>query len=180
MSQLRNKLIIRFKPNPDSDALVRQSFRNAVGERRPRGGLEVLSGRSLLSKIDFSKLENEKALVLSQPLISPPRHGRFGVREHTRPACRFDQLSSARAPAAHRQNEVGFLPAQLVCEQGRTGVSAARLSSPKSCSLTTQLQKKAFSETWQAPWKLDPAGSGWPECGTGEDAYATLGSQLPT
>jgi hypothetical protein len=45
MSQLRNKLIIRFKPNPDSDALVRQSFRNAVGERRPRGGLEVLSGR---------------------------------------------------------------------------------------------------------------------------------------
>jgi hypothetical protein len=42
---LRNKLAVRFKFNPDSAALVRQSFWNADGEKRPRGGLEVLSGR---------------------------------------------------------------------------------------------------------------------------------------
>jgi hypothetical protein len=31
--------------NADSAALVRQSFRNTDAEKRPRGGLEVLSGR---------------------------------------------------------------------------------------------------------------------------------------
>jgi len=53
--------------------------------------------------------------------------------------------------------------------------------------------RDAHPTLWQppeAPQKLDPAGSGWPECGTGETrlrqglvgqaAYATLGSQLPT
>ena len=44
-SELRNKLTIRFKLNPDSTALVRQSCRNADAERRLRRGLEVLSGR---------------------------------------------------------------------------------------------------------------------------------------
>jgi len=46
------------------------------------------------------------------PLILPPGHKRLGVREHTRPACRFDRLSSARASVLHRRNEVGFLPAR--------------------------------------------------------------------
>jgi len=52
-----------------------------------------------------------KAMVWSQPLIFPPRHERLGVREHTRPACRFEQLSSARLSVVHRRDEVGFLPA---------------------------------------------------------------------
>ena len=60
----------------------------------------------------FGIIKNGKALVWSQPLILPPRHERLGVREHTRPACRFDQLSSARASVVHRRNEVGFLPAR--------------------------------------------------------------------
>ena len=42
-----------------------------------------------------------------------------GVREHTLPACRFDQLSSAPALVVHRRNEVGFLPARA-----RAGVGA--------------------------------------------------------
>jgi hypothetical protein len=45
-----------------------------------------------------------------EPVVNfPPRHERLGVREHTRPACRFDQLSSARASVARRRNEVGPL-----------------------------------------------------------------------
>jgi hypothetical protein len=39
------KLTIRFKLDPDSAALVRQSFRTTDAEKRPHGGLEVLSGR---------------------------------------------------------------------------------------------------------------------------------------
>jgi hypothetical protein len=39
-----------------------------------------------------------------------PRHERLGVREHTRPACSFDQSSSARASMVLRWNEVGLLP----------------------------------------------------------------------
>jgi len=53
-------------------------------------------------------------------------------------------------PAERISNEP-LVKMRLVCEQGRTGVSA--------CSLTTQLEKKAFSEAWQTPLKLDPAGS---------------------
>jgi hypothetical protein len=55
----------------------------------------------------------KERLVYSQPLIFPPRHERLGVREHTRPACRFDQLSSARASVVDRRNEVGLLPLEL-------------------------------------------------------------------
>jgi hypothetical protein len=36
---------LRCRPRPCSAALVRRSFRNADGEKRPRRGLEVLSGR---------------------------------------------------------------------------------------------------------------------------------------
>ena len=45
-STLRNKLIIRFKLNPDSAALTRQSFRNALSELHPRSGLGMLTRQS--------------------------------------------------------------------------------------------------------------------------------------
>jgi len=37
-----------FENDAQSDALVRQSFRNTNAEKRPRNGLEVLSGRFFL------------------------------------------------------------------------------------------------------------------------------------
>jgi len=51
---------------------------------------------------------------MESPVNFPPQHERLGVREHTRPACRFDQLSSARASVVHRRNEFGFLPARAI------------------------------------------------------------------
>jgi hypothetical protein len=57
-------------------------------------------------------LDVSEALVWSQPLILPPRRERLDIREHARPACRFDQLSSARALVVHRRNVVGFLLAR--------------------------------------------------------------------
>ena len=81
------------------------------------------SSRALLFKTDFPKLGNGNALVWSQPLIFPPRHepsrrtGPYAAcldeaSAKSGPACRFDPLSSARASAAHRRNEVGFLLAR--------------------------------------------------------------------
>jgi len=70
--------------------------------------------KTLLSKTDSSKLEKWKGADMGHPLIFPPWHERLGVREHTRPACRFDQSSSARASVVHRRNEVGLLPAQAM------------------------------------------------------------------
>ena len=75
--------------------------------------------------------KNGNALIWSQPLIFPPRHERLGVREHTRPACRFDQLSSARASVVHRRNELGFLPARAIIASTSEGLHARRV-----CSVT--------------------------------------------
>jgi hypothetical protein len=88
----------------------------------------------LLSKTDSSKLENGKALVGSHPLILPPRHERLGVREHTRPACTFDQLSSARALVVHRRNEVGFLPARAGQASTSESLHARRVCSSFTAS----------------------------------------------
>ena len=60
----------------------------------------------------FEIRKMETRLEWSQSLIFPPRHERLGVGEHTRPACRFDQLDSGRASVVHRCNEVGLLPAR--------------------------------------------------------------------
>ena len=64
-------------------------------------------------------------------LESTDWHERLGVREHTRPACRFDQLSSARASMAHRRNEVRFLPARASQASSSEGLHARRV-----CSVT--------------------------------------------
>ena len=50
--------------------------------------------------------KNGEVLVWSHPLIFPPRHERPGVREHTRPACRFDQLSCVRAGQASTSEDL--------------------------------------------------------------------------
>ena len=57
------------------------------------------------------------------------RHERLGVREHTRPACRFDQLSSARSWVVHRRNELGFLPAPTSQAFSSEGLHARRVCS---------------------------------------------------
>jgi hypothetical protein len=48
----------------------------------------------------FFQIRKWKSAGLEPPVNLPPRHERLGVREHTRPACRFEQLSSARASKA--------------------------------------------------------------------------------
>jgi hypothetical protein len=73
-----------------------------------------------------------RALVWSHPLIFPPRPECLGVTEHTRPACRFDQLSSARASVVHRRNEGGFLPARA----SQAASSSEGLHARRVCSVT--------------------------------------------
>ena len=43
------------------------------------------------------------------------------------PACRFDQLRSARALVVHRRNEVGFLPARASQASTSEGLDAKQL-----------------------------------------------------
>jgi hypothetical protein len=68
-------------------------------------------------------------VVWSQPLIFPPRPERLGVREHTRPACRSDQLSAARASVLEKTGETP------IPVRGAKGVSQQILT--KSLSIHT-------------------------------------------
>ena len=126
------------------------------------------------SKTDSSKLENGKALVWSQPLIFQPWHERLSVREHTRPACRFDQLSSAQASAVHRRNEVGFLPARASQASSSEGLHARRVCSSTYCvaasarraqatpsSADRTLSPRAIPERWQGPSIADHLFNVW-------------------
>ena len=50
---------------------------------------------------------------MEPPVNFTPRYERLGVRKHTRPACRFDQLSSARALMVFGGMKLACFPLEL-------------------------------------------------------------------
>jgi hypothetical protein len=94
---------------------VSNSWQTRLDRSQPsnfEAGRELLSTNHSCPKYVLRNQKNGKALVWSHPLIFFHLGMSVSAYQHTRPACKFDLLSSARALVVRRRNEVGFLPAR--------------------------------------------------------------------